>query len=58
MNSSRVGQSEEDYSSLEENTFTRKMNDATEYEQNLLKKLEASFQENEELTAMLNKSDQ
>jgi len=53
-----MGHSEEDYSSLEENTFTRKMNDANAYEQNLIKKLEASFQENEEISLLLKQSDQ
>lgn len=57
MDSSRVGQSDEDYSSLEENTFTRKMNDASAHEQKLMKKLEMAFHENEELNNMLKQND-
>ena len=34
------------------------MNDANAYEQNLIKKLEASFQENEEISLLLKQSDQ
>ena len=42
---------------LEENTFTIKMSDANEKEKRLLKKLEKSQQENENLLQMLKESD-
>jgi len=60
-NSSRPGQSEEEFSQsnsyLEENTFTRKMNDASNQERKLMKKLEISTRENEELMTLLKQSD-
>jgi hypothetical protein len=43
----KVEGSEEDYSSIEENTFTRKMTDASAHEKKLMKKLEMIGRENE-----------
>jgi hypothetical protein len=46
---STIRKSEDEYSSIEENTFTRKMNDASIHEKKLMKKLEVAYKENEDL---------
>ena len=42
---------------MEENTFTRKMTDASIHEKKLMKKLEIAYKENEDLTMLLKKSE-
>jgi hypothetical protein len=59
---SRASGTEEDYSQsssnvLEENTFTIKMTDASAQERKLLKKLEQSLRENDNLMQLIKQSD-